>query len=993
MEEETKEFKELKSQITDIEKYIADDKIKVLKVYENNKNPMDDDYFNVPSKLDNYIYNGKEYTGLREHAGNYGVCVGYNHEVNNISLAGVDVDGYKLEEGTDEEKERIKQFTKKHIFECLEKEFGDSLNVSTQSDGYHLYKWNKTINNKIHETSESLYFPSDFPIKELRNKCLNSSIEIFTKYRSKQMVLPSSKTKLKENNYKIKSYDLIGETNKLADVGTVDDINKAVIQALTKHGYTYKPKVEETHRKKQQNNTFRTKEPKNNNLKTLDKKEVKKMVNLVAPLFKTINDEKHIGALAIGGYFSNNIDIESAKKIANGVIHNVGNIFKSSQEFKKTILKNYTERNDIKNKTGLPKFCELVLKKDSNFNAAKLMDDINAICNKTFKKEIVGDVSINDNQIPILLYETVLDKWLKYEGVFNGIDLILNFGSNIGSFRYSKTNKEITSFKFKFKNKYFDIQKKDIEAINIFIQQINENYKLPAFFVEIIRVSINNLENYATTPKQVSNEIELKILFKERNRESYARKQLGNYLYENGVILRKSINQPYKYNTATNGFDSKETDDLIIWLNNNGDFEPNSISNDDIKHALTYIGDRRKPTYNIVKFKNCLYDLENFKVIEETDEPVLTLTEVNYNYNPNAKGEKIQHFLKTSLKQRGDTEEELKERVTSFFEFIGYILTSGNFLNCWFIFAGIGGAGKGVATNIITAIFGSASVGHLQIQELTTENRFATSNLVNKQINIVTDSPTKPIEETGLLKAITGYDDIPIEFKGQDKSVLPKEEVPDFLTVCNNFPRFAKGFDMQVIQRIIIFEFLNQFRGTSEQNSNLLNEILADPQELEYLLYNGIESYKEMILNDNDFKARLDENKTIELLGKHTNPIENYLLPKLVKVNYYAKKDGEEPVITDELNQLLLYVAKQNGLSITEIEEKQYKIKPKTLLKKIRNCFDFDDSYTTVTTKDSEYKSVRQYPNLCKTWEYNEYLDEMENDDEWQRMLEEMNGN
>ena len=114
-----------------------------------------------------------------------------------------------------------------------------------------------------------------------------------------------------------------------------------------------------------------------------------------------------------------------------------------------------------------------------------------------------------------------------------------------------------------------------------------------------------------------------------------------------------------------------------------------------------------------------------------------------------------------------------------------------------------------------------------------------------------------------------------------------------------------------------------------------------------------------MIINDRDFKARLDENKTIELLGKHTNPIKNFILPTLVKVNYYANKDGEEPIIANELNQLILYVAKQNGLSITEIEEKQYRIKPKTLLKNIRECFDFGDEYTTSTTKDETFKTVK----------------------------------
>lgn len=983
MQDETKQFKKLKSQITDIEANIESDKIKVLKVYSGAKNPMDDDYYNIPSELENYNYNGRKYTGLRHHNGNFGVCVGYNHEANGVSLGGIDIDGYKLADGTDEEKEEVKQFTKKHIYECLKKELPNSLQVSTQSNGFHLYLWNETINTKVHITSESLYFPSDFPIKKLRNECLNSSIEIFTKFKSKQMVLPSSKTKNGE-------YNLIGNVNKFADMGRVDDLNKAVIEALVKHGYTYRPQAEKTTTKTK--NSFRTKQPKNNNLKDLDKKEIKTVVRMVAPLFKTINDEKHIGALAIGGFFSNNITIESAKKIANGIIHEVGSIFKSNAEFKKTILKNYNERSNIQNKTGLPKFCKLVLKKDSEFDANRFKDKINKICNISFKKEIVGDVFIKDNQIPIILYETDLKKWLKYEGVFNGIDLILNPTSLIGAFRYSKSNEEIISFNFKFKNNFFDIKKRDLETIDNFLNE-SANVKLPTFFIEKIRTSLRQLESYAIKPKELSNEVELKQLFKERKRESYARKQLGNYLYENGVILRKSINQPYKYNGATNGFDSIELDDIIILLNNNGDFEPNSVSSDDIENALKYIGDRRKPTYNVVKFKNCLYDIENFNVIEETEEPVLTLTEVNYNYDPNAKGEKVQQFLESSLKQRDDTPTQIEERVVSFFEFVGYILTSGNFLNCWFLFAGIGGAGKGVATNIITAIFGSANVGHLQIQELTTDDRFATSNLVNKQINIVTDSPTKPIQETGLLKAITGYDDIPIEFKGQDKSNLPKEEVPDFLTVCNNFPRFAKGFDMQIIQRIIIFEFLNQFRGTDKQNKNLLDEILADPQEIEYLLYNGIEAYKDMILNDRDFKARLSENKTIELLGKHTNPIKNFILPRLVKVNYYANRDNEEPIIANELNQLILYVAKQHGLSITDIEEKQYKIKPKTLLKNIRECFDFGDEYTTTTTKDETFKTVKMYPDLSKTLEYDVYLTEMEEDNEWQKMLNEMNGN
>ena len=128
---------------------------------------------------------------------------------------------------------------------------------------------------------------------------------------------------------------------------------------------------------------------------------------------------------------------------------------------------------------------------------------------------------------------------------------------------------------------------------------------------------------------------------------------------------------------------------------------------------------------------------------------------------------------------------------------IGYILTSGNPLNAFFILSGIGGAGKGLARNLITAIFGTNKVGGLPLQELTPDNRFATAHLENKQVNIVSDSPTKPIEDTGMLKSITGYDDVPAEPKGKDKYMIPKEfvvrdELPKTLVGKVNYKELEK---------------------------------------------------------------------------------------------------------------------------------------------------------------------------------------------------------
>ena len=973
-------FNKLCEEIPDIEEHITNGNVKVIKVRENSKIPSENDYYKAPSRLED----------LKEHNGNFGLIVGYNH--NEKSLAVIDIDGYKMAVDKDNEEEvkrqaEIKQATKEYLFQVL-KEIPNSLIVKTQSNGYHIILWNRTVANNIHETSKALSFPSDFPIAELRNQPLKDSIEIFTKEGSKQCVLPSSYILDKATNEK-RTYKVISDINKLSDIDTVDDINKTVQELFIKHGYKFSENKSSDNgaAKKNPRSKFRynIESERQKTLKKLKASEVKAIVEATVPIYTATEGAKHTTTLYLGGFLSEHITKKSANKIANGIVKKIGSIFDSTAEFKKTLLVSYDRK--VKEKAGLPKLCEHILDHDKTFNISAFSDTLNKICNDKFTKEIVGDIYINENQVPIVLYEDDLNKWLKYEGIFQGIDLILNPTAKIGSFRYSETEKTIIIFEFKFKNKFFDIKKKDLEAISDLLHRNTDGkVKLPTFFKEEINTSLSNLPAHATNRKELSSEVELKQLFQKRNKVDYARKQLGIYLNEHGVILRKRFNTPYIYNNNTNGFDSIEIDDIVEILNTNNDFELNSISTDDIKTALTFIGDRRTPTYNIVKFKNCLYNMETFQVITDNEEPILTLTEVQFNYNPAAKGDLIINFLKTSLAKPYDNEEMIEERVQGFLEFIGYILTSGNFLNAWFIFSGIGGAGKGLATNLITKIFGSEKVGGLQLQELTPDNRFATSHLLNKQINIVRDSPKKPIEDTGMLKSITGYDDIPIEPKGKDKVILPKEEVPDFLTVCNNIPVFKDGFEEATVQRVVLFEFLNLFRGTDKQDAKLEDKILANDSEMEWLLYNGIEAYKKMIEEGRDFKARVSETKTRELLGKHTDPIA-YIIPKLVRYTDMDLTSTEDYIKTDELNKLIIFVAQKEGLNISNLDKKG-RINSKTLLNEIRLEFDLDKHYTTDTTKEKYYtnekgrkvekfKTVRIYPYLYKTAEYNGFLNDM----------------
>ena len=581
-----------------------------------------------------------------------------------------------------------------------------------------------------------------------------------------------------------------------------------------------------------------------------------------------------------------------------------------------------------------------------------------------------------DKEVEVIVLENHSDKWVLFTDIFDGINLELNFNTLQGDFIPKNVNTKIITFEFKFNKKLFKVSAGEENIVKEFLKE--EGVKIPKTFFAKLKQYFKNNKTDVTDRKEFTAEQELYKTFSSTQiNVRVARRKLGHYLKENGMILRKGINNPYQLDKNTNGYNSVTIDDIVEQLDNNIFNNQDLVHSNDVEKAIGFIAVRKKPRYNIVKFNNCLYDMENFKVISANEEPVFTLIEVAHNYNPQAKGEKVQYFLNSSLKNPND-ESDTDKLVQGFLEMIGYILTSGNPLNAFFILSGIGGAGKGLASNLIKEIFGTDKVGGLQLQELTPDNRFATAHLENKQINIVSDSPEKPIEDTGMLKSITGYDDIPIEPKGKDKYMIPKEEVPDMILVCNNIPKFKNGIQEAIVQRVVMFEFRNQFRGTKKMNSKLLNEILDNPEEMEWLIYNGIEAYRNMINEGRDFTARVDDEKTRKLLGKHTDPI-SFILPKLVK---HSTEDtsAEDPIIANELNKLIMFVAKCEGLEIGHIDNNG-KIQAKHLISEIREVFGLDDNWTTTPKYISDIqKSKNIYPQLYKTAEYNDWLEKMNND-------------
>ena len=59
----------------------------------------------------------------------------------------------------------------------------------------------------------------------------------------------------------------------------------------------------------------------------LSEDDIKRVVEIVSPIFPLADGNKHTVTLYLGGYFSYHIDKVSAEAIANGIIKEVGNLF------------------------------------------------------------------------------------------------------------------------------------------------------------------------------------------------------------------------------------------------------------------------------------------------------------------------------------------------------------------------------------------------------------------------------------------------------------------------------------------------------------------------------------------------------------------------------------------------------------------------------------------------------------------------------------------
>jgi putative DNA primase/helicase len=155
-------------------------------------------------------------------------------------------------------------------------------------------------------------------------------------------------------------------------------------------------------------------------------------------------------------------------------------------------------------------------------------------------------------------------------------------------------------------------------------------------------------------------------------------------------------------------------------------------------------------------------------------------------------------------------------------EMFGYCLMASSERAVSFFLTGRGRNGKGVLSGILQEIMGAERVSNMALEDLTTD-RFASSALVGKRLNIADETNTHRDAASSMFKKLVAVDNVQAQRKFEGSfSFKPRCK---YIFLVNGIPTFD-GFDYALRERIIPIPFFRSF-SEEERDYTLKARIIA----------------------------------------------------------------------------------------------------------------------------------------------------------------------
>jgi putative DNA primase/helicase len=218
---------------------------------------------------------------------------------------------------------------------------------------------------------------------------------------------------------------------------------------------------------------------------------------------------------------------------------------------------------------------------------------------------------------------------------------------------------------------------------------------------------------------------------------------------------------------------------------------------------------------NIINLKDGLYDIRAGKFKEHTPD-YLSVNQKPIKYDPKARPKLFGKYLQQVL---------YPTEIRTVIELMAYTFCRDNIHEIVTILFGYGANGKSVFTGLLTALHGSKNVSNVPLSSMI-KNTFALSDLENKDVNIDTELSSATIQDSAILKKLTGRQPIRIERKNQRAydTILHAK----LFFSANKIPQTADDSDAYY-RRNVVISFPNKFEG-DKADPDMLTKLTTDDE-------------------------------------------------------------------------------------------------------------------------------------------------------------------
>ena len=252
------------------------------------------------------------------------------------------------------------------------------------------------------------------------------------------------------------------------------------------------------------------------------------------------------------------------------------------------------------------------------------------------------------------------------------------------------------------------------------------------------------------------------------------------------------------------------------------------------------------------------------------------------------------------------------EDVDTLYELIAYGLFRSYPYQKFFMLYGPGANGKSTYLNIIEKLIGEGNISHVTAQELQ-YNRFASSELFGKFLNLSGECDYSTLKKTSTLKQACGGDTLRCERKFE--VTFPFKNYAKLIFNTNQLPPTDDKTDA-FYRRIFLVAFPNVFE--TGENADLLLVDKIPPEEIQGLAYKSVDVLKSLVERNFIFTRNEKKGKLAEQYEKLSNPLDTFLEEHTEPCDY---EDGIHVTeFTHHLNDFLR-TSKSRRMSGTEISK------------------------------------------------------------------------